>query len=144
MKGSLPCGTPSDFAGNLRAEEREGKMLEETPCVLVHFGLHRAEYSSLSNPWRTSSACDLFAGVPLKAAAEDPFLSPEAAPHAVQASNVTMSANPEYLSVLAQVVTCVRECLRHEQLPDLTAEQLTDWLHSMTVEDVRSVWKESA
>jgi hypothetical protein len=55
-----------------------------------------------------------------------------------------MSANPEYLSVLAQVVTCVRECLRHEQLPDLTAEQLTEWLHSMTVEDVRSVWKESA
>ena len=53
-----------------------------------------------------------------------------------------MTPNPEYLRVLSQVVSGIRAPLRHEKLPDLTPEEVTHWLHSMTVEDVQAVWKD--
>jgi hypothetical protein len=55
-----------------------------------------------------------------------------------------LMVNPEYLSVLAQVVECVRSALRHENLPDLPPEQVLDWLQTISVEDVKSVWQEKS
>jgi hypothetical protein len=52
-----------------------------------------------------------------------------------------MPANPEYLGVLAQVVACIRQALDDARLPDLTPQEVTDWLHSMSVEEVRAVWQ---
>ncbi len=51
-----------------------------------------------------------------------------------------MLANTEYLGVLSQIVKCIRSAMHDDRLPDLTAEEVTNWLHSMTVDDVRSVW----
>jgi hypothetical protein len=51
-----------------------------------------------------------------------------------------MVANTDYLGVLAQVIGCVREAMRDSRLSELTPEEVTDWLHSMTIEDVRAVW----
>jgi hypothetical protein len=39
-----------------------------------------------------------------------------------------MVANPNYLSLLAQVVTCIREAMHDPRIPDLTPEQVTEWL----------------
>jgi hypothetical protein len=55
-----------------------------------------------------------------------------------------MPANPEYLLVLSKVVECIRGTLDHASLPPLSPEQTTEWLHSMTIEDVKAVWKEDA
>lgn len=53
-----------------------------------------------------------------------------------------MLANPEYLAVLSEVVDCLRTTLHHEKLRDLTPEEVVDWLHSLTVKDVKAVWRD--
>jgi hypothetical protein len=55
-----------------------------------------------------------------------------------------MAANPEYLDVLSQIVGCIREAMRDARLPDLTPEQVTDWLRSVTTEDVHAIWDAKA
>jgi hypothetical protein len=52
-------------------------------------------------------------------------------------------ANPDYLFVLSQVVSCIRKSLHDQRLPDLTPEQVVHWMHSMTIEHVMAVWEEN-
>ncbi len=48
-----------------------------------------------------------------------------------------MPANSDYLRVLADVARCITAAMHDERIPDLTAEQIVYWLHSVTVEDLQ-------
>jgi hypothetical protein len=48
-----------------------------------------------------------------------------------------MATNPEYLAVLAEVARSVQSAMHDHRLPDLTLEQVAQWLQSVTFENLQ-------
>ena len=58
------------------------------------------------------------------------------------AQSTQMDNRTEFRHVLRQVVRCLRTELQVPGVSPFNAEELRDWFHRITVEDVRAVWEE--